>query len=337
MPLADGEGITTEELQLAARNHGMPLEALRHDVTPVGLHYLLIHYDIPYVDPATYRLTIGDRELSLDEIRALPSVTRPVTMECAGNGRAALAPRPISQPWLLEAVGNAEWTGTPLKPLLEDAAGRRGPLHRPGPRRRERDPAGLRAVAAVRGRDGGRRPARLRAQRRPAAAAARLPAPAPRPRLVRHDEREVADADHRPQRALRRLPERDRLPRPSARGRARHARRPDRAARAVRPARRPRLHDPPPLPRGGPDDADGPRVVGPRRDRRRSRSTPARAGARPSSGRSTAGARSASTGTRRRASTSCAAARPTRPAAGSLTSRHGTSAATPTTRSTASR
>ena len=115
MPLADGEGITTEELQLAARNHGMPLEALRHDVTPVGLHYLLIHYDIPYVDPATYRLTIGDRQLSLDEIRALPSVTRPVTMECAGNGRAALAPRPISQPWLLEAVGNAEWTGTPLE------------------------------------------------------------------------------------------------------------------------------------------------------------------------------------------------------------------------------
>jgi len=123
MPLADGEGITTEELRLAARNHGMPLEALRHDVTPVGLHYLLIHYDIPYVDPATYRLMIGDRQLSLDEIRALPSVTRPVTMECAGNGRAALAPRPISQPWLLEAVGNAEWTGTPLKTLLEGADG----------------------------------------------------------------------------------------------------------------------------------------------------------------------------------------------------------------------
>jgi hypothetical protein len=53
MPLATGEGITEEELRLAARNHGMPLEALRHDVTPVGLHYLLIHYDIPVVDPAT--------------------------------------------------------------------------------------------------------------------------------------------------------------------------------------------------------------------------------------------------------------------------------------------
>jgi DMSO/TMAO reductase YedYZ molybdopterin-dependent catalytic subunit len=44
-----------------------------------------------------------------------------VTMECAGNGRAALSPRPISQPWLLEAVGTAEWTGTPLRGLLEEA------------------------------------------------------------------------------------------------------------------------------------------------------------------------------------------------------------------------
>ena len=37
------EGITREELQLAARNHGMPLEVLRWPVTPVGMHYLLIH------------------------------------------------------------------------------------------------------------------------------------------------------------------------------------------------------------------------------------------------------------------------------------------------------
>jgi len=119
VPLAPGDQITAEELQLAARNHGMPLEALRHDVTPVGLHYLLIHYDIPVVDPGTYRLTIGDRAITLGELRAMERVTRPVTMECAGNGRALLQPRAVSQPWLLEAVGNAEWTGTPLKPLLE--------------------------------------------------------------------------------------------------------------------------------------------------------------------------------------------------------------------------
>ena len=44
-----------------------------------------------------------------------------MTLECAGNGRALLHPRPVSQPWLVEAVGNAEWTGTPLAPLLREA------------------------------------------------------------------------------------------------------------------------------------------------------------------------------------------------------------------------
>jgi DMSO/TMAO reductase YedYZ molybdopterin-dependent catalytic subunit len=32
-----------------------------------------------------------------------------------------MPPRAESQPWLLEAVGNAEWTGTPLPPILEEA------------------------------------------------------------------------------------------------------------------------------------------------------------------------------------------------------------------------
>jgi sulfane dehydrogenase subunit SoxC len=118
------EGISLEELQLAARNHGMPLEALRYPVTPVGLHYLLIHYDVPAVEADAWRLTIhGERELdlSLDELRARPAAEHTVTMECAGNGRARLEPRPVSQPWLLEAVGTARWRGTPLAPLLEDA------------------------------------------------------------------------------------------------------------------------------------------------------------------------------------------------------------------------
>ena len=117
--------ISEQELALATRNHGMPLEALRHEITPIGLHYLLIHYDIPVVDPAGWRLEVGGLlerplELSLEQLRARPRVTAAVTMECAGNGRASLSPRPLSQPWLLEAVGTAEWTGTPLAPLIEE-------------------------------------------------------------------------------------------------------------------------------------------------------------------------------------------------------------------------
>ena len=118
--------ITLEELQLAARNHALPLESLRHDVTPVGLHYLLIHFDIPEIDAATWSLAVGGLverplTLSLDDLEARPARTQTVTLECAGNGRALLVPRPLSQPWLREAVGTAEWTGTPLAPLLEEA------------------------------------------------------------------------------------------------------------------------------------------------------------------------------------------------------------------------
>jgi DMSO/TMAO reductase YedYZ molybdopterin-dependent catalytic subunit len=118
--------LTFEELQLAGRNRGMPLEALRYDITPTGLHYLLVHFDIPAVDATTWRLRLDglvDRpvELSLDDLRSRPRRTVPVTLECAGNGRARLQPRPLSNPWLLEAIGTAEWTGTPLGPLLDEA------------------------------------------------------------------------------------------------------------------------------------------------------------------------------------------------------------------------
>ncbi|MFL6067912.1 MAG: molybdopterin-dependent oxidoreductase, partial [Gaiellaceae bacterium] len=102
----------------------MPLEALRYPVTPVGLHYLLIHFDVPDVDPAEWRLTVrGERELTLDlaDLEQRPRTELTVTMECAGNGRARLDPRPVSQPWLLEAVGTARWAGVPLRPLLEEA------------------------------------------------------------------------------------------------------------------------------------------------------------------------------------------------------------------------
>jgi DMSO/TMAO reductase YedYZ molybdopterin-dependent catalytic subunit len=119
------DGVGLDELAQATRNHGMPLEALACDLTPAGLHYLLIHYDVPFVDEATWRLTLEgfDRPLvlGLDDLRSRPSVRRPVTLECAGNGRAMSDVRPFSQPWLLEAVGTASWGGTPLAPILEEA------------------------------------------------------------------------------------------------------------------------------------------------------------------------------------------------------------------------
>src|SRR5262249_50691888 len=114
------------EVGLANRNCGILLETLRHDVSPVGLHYLLTHFDVPYATADGWRLEIAGRVrapqvLSLDDIRGYPVRTLPVTLECAGNGRAAMTPRYPSMPWAYEAVGTAQWTGTPLRHILDRA------------------------------------------------------------------------------------------------------------------------------------------------------------------------------------------------------------------------
>ena len=131
-PVGDGRGLEAdqrlheEELGLALRNHAMPLEGLRYDVTPTGMHYTLVHYDIPAIDPASWQLHINGcvrspLALSLAELQQRPAQTIRMTLECAGDGRALLQPRPLSQPWLTGAVGTADWTGTPLAVLLADA------------------------------------------------------------------------------------------------------------------------------------------------------------------------------------------------------------------------
>jgi DMSO/TMAO reductase YedYZ molybdopterin-dependent catalytic subunit len=130
--LADpGEGISADELALAGRNHALLLEAMRYDITPPGLHYVLVHYDVPYVDATSWSLAVGGQvarpiSLDLDRLRSYPAVSIPVTMECAGNGRAHLEPRPVSQPWLEGAVGTAVWTGARLADVLADAEPRDG-------------------------------------------------------------------------------------------------------------------------------------------------------------------------------------------------------------------
>jgi DMSO/TMAO reductase YedYZ molybdopterin-dependent catalytic subunit len=78
------------------------------------------------VEADSWRLSVRGRvgrelSLSMDELRARPATTIAVTLECAGNGRARLSPRPVSQPWLLEAVGTAEWTGVRLAQVLDEA------------------------------------------------------------------------------------------------------------------------------------------------------------------------------------------------------------------------
>jgi DMSO/TMAO reductase YedYZ molybdopterin-dependent catalytic subunit len=95
-------------------------------VTPAGLHYLLSHFDVPYVPDSEWQVAIAGRvrrpgTIALAQLKRLPTRTLRVTLECAGNGRAAMTPRYPSMPWSYEAVSTAEWTGTPLRHVLERA------------------------------------------------------------------------------------------------------------------------------------------------------------------------------------------------------------------------
>ena len=117
---------TQEEVALASRNSGMPLEALRYDLTPAGLHYLLIHFDIPPGDAAAWKLHVdglvsAPLTLGIADLRRRRAKTVRVTMECAGNGRGQVSPRYPSMPWLEEGVSTAEWTGIALADLLQEA------------------------------------------------------------------------------------------------------------------------------------------------------------------------------------------------------------------------
>ena len=337
------QGITQDELRLAARNHGLPLEALRHPITPAGLHYLLIHYDIPAVDPESFRLEItGAVErpltLSLDDLRARPRVAAAdhLRMRRQRPRPAGAAP---GQPAVADGGGGNGGVGrhaarAAARGGRRAADGGRASLQCPRPGRRRRRAAGVRT--GDRGGCGsGRRP-RLRDERRPAAPAARLPAAAGGARLVRDAEREVAHEDHRPRGAVRRLPERGRLPPLQRRRRARRARHPHAAALPDGPAGRAGLHDPHPLPRAGPGDPQRPRLVGPGTDEPVEVSTDGGAtfNAAVSNHRSarTPGAAGASTGTPRPASTPSPRAPPTPPATRSRWIRRGTSRATRTTR-----
>jgi DMSO/TMAO reductase YedYZ molybdopterin-dependent catalytic subunit len=95
-------------------------------VMPNAHFYVRNHFQIPVLDPSTWRLAIHglvDRPLSLSlrDLQNLPSQTQIVTLECAGNGRSQLAPIVDGEQWRFGAVSTAEWTGIPLIEVLDRA------------------------------------------------------------------------------------------------------------------------------------------------------------------------------------------------------------------------
>lgn len=100
-------------------------------VVPNELFFVRNHSRTARVDLATWRLKVEGsgvstpREFTYDDILSLPSVSVTRFIECAGNGRsffeAAYGKRAQGGQWKLGAIGVAEWTGVPLREVLDRA------------------------------------------------------------------------------------------------------------------------------------------------------------------------------------------------------------------------
>lgn len=69
-----------------------PFDRLEEFLTPNGFFYIRSHFKAPVLDREECRLTVGGAAgqpftISYAELLTMPSVTRPATLECAGNGR----------------------------------------------------------------------------------------------------------------------------------------------------------------------------------------------------------------------------------------------------------
>lgn len=109
-------------------NAETPLCALAEPLTPTDRFYVRNHFPVPRFDDGFELAVTGEVErplrLGLDDLRALPRRTVAATLECAGNGRSRLEPKPPGVIWSFGAAGTGEFAGTPLAAVLERAAPR---------------------------------------------------------------------------------------------------------------------------------------------------------------------------------------------------------------------
>ena len=98
-------------------------------ITPNDAFFVRYHLsDIPTkIDPATFRLRVHGQvakqlELSLPELKQLGAPVDVVAVnQCSGNSRGHFSPRVNGGQLSHGAMGNARWTGVPLRAVLERA------------------------------------------------------------------------------------------------------------------------------------------------------------------------------------------------------------------------
>ncbi len=105
-----------------------PIEALEGIITPSSLHNVRSHSGTPDIDPKQHQLLLHGlvaRPLtfSMESLWSYPMTTRTLFLECSGNSNRALAPQPAQVPAgaIHGNIACSEWTGVPLRMLLEEA------------------------------------------------------------------------------------------------------------------------------------------------------------------------------------------------------------------------
>jgi DMSO/TMAO reductase YedYZ molybdopterin-dependent catalytic subunit len=106
-------------------------------LTPNDAFFVRYHWSgLPLsIDPTAYRLRVGGHvntplELSLDELRRMGDPVSVVAVnQCSGNSRGHFTPRVNGGQLSNGAMGNARWTGVPLKRVLEKAGVKAGAVH----------------------------------------------------------------------------------------------------------------------------------------------------------------------------------------------------------------
>jgi sulfane dehydrogenase subunit SoxC len=105
-----------------------PLESLEGMITPSGLHFERHHNGVPDIDPAQHQLLVHGmvkRPLifTVDALLRYPMVSRIHFLECAGNSQLLYQPAPpnLTAGQTHGLVSCSEWTGVPLRLLLEEA------------------------------------------------------------------------------------------------------------------------------------------------------------------------------------------------------------------------
>jgi DMSO/TMAO reductase YedYZ molybdopterin-dependent catalytic subunit len=107
-------------------NQEAPLAVLDRAITPAGAFYRRSNFTVPGIDVRAWALQVAglvERPLSLsmEALRGMPRHQVALTLECAGNGRAALDPPAPGVRWGLGAVSTAVFGGTRLADVLRAA------------------------------------------------------------------------------------------------------------------------------------------------------------------------------------------------------------------------